>query len=200
MAGLPLAEAAETKTNATPAVVSPNQLDDTTKIGIGDVISFRIVEDRDQAKNLIVTDSGEVDVPYVGRIKAVNKTSRQIAVEAKALLEKDYYHVATLVVAIDRVGARNMEQVFVQGAVGRAGYLDIAPGDKPTLSKIIQFAGGLAPTAKSKVKVTRTKPGGTKEIIWVDMKEIQKDGNKEKDILILPGDHILVEQRVFNFL
>lgn len=192
------AYAAETNTNAAPQVIAVNQLDGVTKIGIGDFISFRIVEDRDQARSLAVTDSGELDIPYVGRIKVVDKTCKQIAGELKILLEKDYYHVATPLLAIERVGARNMEQVRVEGAVGRPGFVDIPPGEKPPLSKVLLSAGGASPQAKRMVKVTRSKPDGSKEVFLVDIEEIKK-GNITKDMVILPGDHIFVEQRIFNF-
>ena len=189
--------AAEVKTNTSNTVVKANQLDDTTKIGIGDQISFRIIEDRDQPRSLSVTDSGELDVPYAGRVKVVNKTCKQLAGELKALLEKDYYHVATPMVAIDRVGARNLDQVLVTGAVGRPGYVDLAPGDKVTISKVIQSAGGLSGMAKKVVKVTRTKDG-IKQEMKVDMREIMVRANIEQDIQIFPGDHIFVEARIFN--
>lgn len=196
--GLSSLGAEQAKTNLATQVVVPNQLDDTTKIGIGDLLSFRIIEDRDQARTLSVSDSGEVDIPYVGRIKAVDKTCRQIAGEAKVLLEKDYYHKATPLLAIDRVGARNLDQVRVEGAVGRPGFVDIAPGDKPTLSKVLLGAGGASPQARPKVKITRTKADGTREFFQVDIQEIRK-GDVSKDMVILPGDHILVEQRIINF-
>ncbi len=189
--------AAEVKTNSSSAVVAANQLDDITKIGIGDLVSFRIIEDRDQPRTLSVTDSGELDVPYVGRVKAVNKTCKQLSGELKGLLEKDYYHVATPMVAIDRVGARNLEQVLVTGAVGRPGYVDIAPGDKVPISKVIQSAGGLSGMAKRVVKVTRTKDGVT-QVINVDMREIMERAKVDQDIRIFPGDRIFVEARIFN--
>ncbi len=145
-----------------------------------------------------MTDSGELDVPYVGRVKAVNKTCKQLSGELKTLLEKDYYHVATPLIAIDRVGARNMDQVFVQGAVGRPGYVDLAPGDKVTISKVIQAAGGLSSMAKRVIKVTRNKDG-VKQVISVDMREIMERAKVDQDIQIFAGDHIFVEQKIFTF-
>ena len=41
------------------------QLDDKMTIGVGDRLSFRIIEDRDEPKMLLVTDSGQLEVPYI---------------------------------------------------------------------------------------------------------------------------------------
>src|SRR6516225_4938337 len=53
-------------------------LDDKKKLGLGDHLSFRIVEDQEDPKEsldpkppLVVTDSGDVEVPYIGRFPAL---------------------------------------------------------------------------------------------------------------------------------
>ena len=62
--------------------------DATYKLRVGDTISFQIMEDRiwnslDAPKPLVVTDSGEVDVPYIGRVMAVDKTCKELADDIK---------------------------------------------------------------------------------------------------------------------
>src|SRR4051812_27945805 len=42
-------------------------LDATQKLGPADRVSFRVIEDKDDAKPLMVTDSGELEIPYLGR-------------------------------------------------------------------------------------------------------------------------------------
>src|SRR5947207_3634108 len=69
-------------TNAAPAI--PANLtgyvpDDKYKLRAGDKVAFQILEDRDAPKSLVVADSGELDVPYVGRVTVVDKTSKQLA-------------------------------------------------------------------------------------------------------------------------
>ena len=41
------------------------------RLAMGDRVSYRVIEDKEEAKSLVVTDSGELDVPYLGRVKAV---------------------------------------------------------------------------------------------------------------------------------
>ncbi len=80
-------------TNSTTASVGSgtnqlNVLDDTYRLAIGDTLSFRIIEDEDDPKILIVTDSGDLEVPYIGRYPAVGKTCKQLAQQLKVELEK----------------------------------------------------------------------------------------------------------------
>src|SRR5262245_16682698 len=59
-------------TNAVPphTTLSGYIPDDKYKLRVGDKISLQILEDRDLPKSLTVADSGELDVPYVGRVPA----------------------------------------------------------------------------------------------------------------------------------
>src|SRR5580704_15116863 len=65
--------------NATSAYV----LDDKHLLDPGDIISFQILEDHDPAIQLVVADSRELDVPYIGRISVTDKTCKQLAKEVK---------------------------------------------------------------------------------------------------------------------
>src|SRR5215510_14029849 len=60
--------------SAPPTTLSGYVPDDKYKLRTGDKISLQILEDRDAPKSLLVTDSGELDAPYVGRVAAADKT------------------------------------------------------------------------------------------------------------------------------
>ena len=74
---------------------SMDKLDSKRELLIGDVLSFRIIEDEEPVTRIVVTDSGEIDVPYIGLVSAKGKTCKILAGEIKKLLEKDYYHKTT---------------------------------------------------------------------------------------------------------
>src|ERR1700733_171498 len=71
----------DTTTNLTDSasVLNGYILDDKHKLAPGDKVSFQILEDKDPPKSLTVTDSGELDVPYIGRVIVANKTCKQVA-------------------------------------------------------------------------------------------------------------------------
>src|SRR5262249_42104305 len=132
-------------------------LDDKQRLGVGDRISFRIVEDREDPKPLVVTDSGEVEVPYIGRILALGRTCRELARQTKQLLEQRYYYRATVVIGVDLLNKAH-GKVYLAGQIRLPGFQDIPTDEVFTVSKAILRAGGFSDFAdKRHVKVTRKK-------------------------------------------
>lgn len=188
------------------AIVSMDLLDDKRKLGIGDLVSYRVIEDREDAKPLRVAESGDVDIPYLGRFSATNKTCKQLAGELKKVLETDLYFTATVIVALDlQDKVREKEspgKVDVIGQVRGARSIPI-PGDEPfTVSKAILAAGGFSDFAnRRKVKLTR-KPAevGRKPLTFtIDVTEIWEKGKSQYDLSVEPGDTIFVPARLVNF-
>ena len=180
--------------------------DATYKLRVGDTISFQILEDRiwnslDAPKPLVVTDSGELDVPYIGRVMAVDKTCKQLADEIKAALEKDYYNKATVILSLN-VANRILGRVYIWGQVRQQGALDIQMNENLTAGQAIMRAGGFADFAnKTKVKVVRAAVDakGSKQTFDLDMEQILEQGKTEKDIVLQPGDLVIVPTRLVNF-
>ena len=191
-------------TNATPAApisLSGYVPDDKYKLRVGDRISLQILEDRDAPKSLVVADSGELDVPYVGRVQAADKTCKQLADELKTQLEKEYYHRATVVIALD-LANKLLGRVYVWGQVRNQGPIDMALNENLTAGKAILRAGGFADFAnKKRVKVIRgTGADGTgKRTFDLNMVDILEKGKSENDIVLQPDDFIIVPSRLINF-
>jgi protein involved in polysaccharide export with SLBB domain len=205
-------------------------LDDKHKLAIGDRLSFRILEDEVDPKEVplpfFVTDSGDLEVPYIGRVPAENKTCRQLAAEIKTALEKEYYYQATVILAVD-VMTKSHGRVYLVGAVRLPGPVEL-PGDEVvTLSKAILRAGGFTDYADRRhVKVTRKDTTGKdavandavtkdamaktatgkaatgkddKQTFVVDVGEIFDKGKIETDLTLEPGDLIFVPDRLIRF-
>ena len=180
--------------------------DATYKLRAGDVVSFQIREDLvwnpgDVPKNLTVTDSGELDVPYIGRILVVDKTCPQLADELKTALEKDYYNKATVVLSLN-IANRVAGRVYIWGQVRSQGPQDMQLNENLTAGQAILRAGGFADFAnKTKVKVVRGSAGshGEKKTFDLDMQQILEKGKTEEDIVLQPGDFIIVPSRLVNF-
>lgn len=182
-------------------------LDDKHLLAIGDRISFRIQEDLDDPtepldpKSLIVTDSGEIEVPYIGRVHAESKSCKELATEIKQLLEKDYYNQATVLISIDQ-RAKTRGRVYLVGPVRLPGPQEIPTDEVLTLSKAIMRAGGFNDFAdRRNVKITRKDPasGGDKQTFVVDVGEIFDKGKVERDVPLQPGDLILIPERTIRF-
>jgi protein involved in polysaccharide export with SLBB domain len=188
-------------TNSAPITVAGVVVDDRHKLVPGDKLSFQVLEDRDEPKSLVVTDSGELDVPYVGRVKVAGRTCKEVGADLKVLLEKDYYYRATVVLGLDQI-SRVLGRVYVWGEVRNQGPVEIPANENFTAGKAILRAGGFNDWAKrSKVKVVRAAKtdGGTKEEIIVDMDAVLKEGNTEADVPLQADDFIIVPRSKVNF-
>ena len=209
---------ASNKPPASPAPAETDNvvLDDNHKLVPGDKLSFQILEDRhlpnldntrapaataELTKALIVADTGELDVPYVGRVSTSGKTCKDMAAELKVLLEKDYYYRATVVLGLDQM-SRVLGRVYVWGEVRNQGAIEIPPNENLTASKAILRAGGFSDWAKkTKIKIMRAPKteGGAKEEIFVDMEAVLKEGQMEKDAPLQADDIIFVPRSKINF-
>lgn len=180
---------------------SMDALDDKYRLAIGDRLSFRIVEDEDDPKALDVTDSGDLELPYIGRYPAVGKTCKQLAHELEAELEKDYYYQATVIIAVDLM-TKSRGKVYLVGPIREPGPQDIPSDEVLTLSKAILRGGGFTDYAdKRNVKVTRKAagPGGEDQTFTVDVGEILEKGKVDADLPLQAGDLIYVPERLVHF-
>jgi protein involved in polysaccharide export with SLBB domain len=176
--------------------------DNKYKLRAGDKVSFQILEDRDVPKSLTVADSGELDIPYIGRVPASDKTCKELVAVIKEQLEREYYYRASVVLALDQA-SKFLGRVYVWGQVRTQGPIDIAVNENITAGKAILRAGGFADFAnKKKVKLVR---GGTglehtgKEVILLNMVDILDEGKTEQDVALRPDDSIIVGSRLINF-
>jgi len=191
-----------------PGLLNGYMADATYQLRVGDTVSFQILEDQiwdpqNAPKILAVQGSGEIEMPYIGRIMAVGKTCKQLAGEIKTALEKDYYQQATVVISMN-VPSPILGRVYIWGQVHNQGPLDIQVNENLTAGQAILRAGGFADFAnEKKVKVIRGSTGADKnkptQTINLDMEEILQQGKTEKDIVLQPGDLIIVPSRLINF-
>jgi len=174
--------------------------DDNYRVHIGDKLTFQVLEDREAAKILVIADSGELEVPYIGRIPALDKTCHQLATKIKAELEKEYYYHASIVLALE-TSSRVLGRVYVWGQVRTQGPVDITPDESLTVGRAILRAGGFGDFAnKKKVKVVRPAAGDRpKQVFELNLVEILEEGETEKDLPLRSNDAVIVSSRFINF-
>jgi len=204
-------------TNAAPAPAPAAASTDTVPDGVpdtsvvpqnqhilqpGDEVSFRIEEDRDPPntpeKLLLVSDSGDIDVPYIGTVNVSQKTCAAAAAEIKKLLEKDYYYKATVVMGLASAG-KAVGRVYIWGEVQTQGALELPANETMTVGRAILAAKGFGDFAnKKKVTLFRTVNGQKKSYV-LNMEDILEKGETEKDMTLQPDDYIMVPKRNINF-
>jgi polysaccharide export outer membrane protein len=194
-----LPSASSGKTN-----ISTNEmdaLDDVRKLTIGDRLSFRIVEDNEDPKEISVTDSGDLEIPYIGRYPAVGKTCKGLALALKAQLEKEYYYHATVIIAVN-TWAKSQGKIYIVGPVHAPGPQEIPSDEVLTVSKAILRAGGFGDYAdRHKVEVRRKPvlPGSKDQVFTVDVAQILDKGKTAGDLPLQSGDLIFVPERLVRF-
>ena len=197
----PAGAVAPVGTNRPAAVTNAMEtLDLQHKLALGDRLSFRIVEDEEDPKSLSVTDSGELEVPYLGRFPAEGRSCKELAFALKAEFEKEFYYQSTVILAVD-VMAKTRGRVYLVGPVRIPGPQEIPSDEVLTLSKAILRAGGFADFAdKSNVRVTRKKAsGGPDQIFIVNMSLVLDKGYTGLDIPLETGDFVYVPERSIRF-
>jgi protein involved in polysaccharide export with SLBB domain len=181
-----------------PAGERMEAVDPDKKLSPGDQVTYEIVEDKDGGIPRVVSATGELDVPPLGRVKVAGKTTREAEYDLKRRLEVDYYYKATVNLSIDRVSPTIVTSgtVYLAGEVRAVGPVEMISGTPLKLSEAILKAGGFGPWAEErKVQVTR-RGGGAPQVI--DVKEILQKGRIEKDINLQDGDRVYVPQSFFK--
>ncbi len=183
-----------------PAGERMEAVDPDKKLSPGDQVTLEIVEDKDGGLPRVVTATGELDVPPLGRVHVGGKTTAEASADLKRRLEVDYYYKATVLLSIDRVSPTLVRSgtVYLAGEVRTVGPLEMVAGVPLKLSEAILSAGGFGPWADDrKVQVTR-RGGGANQTFNVDVKEILQKGRVEKDITLQDGDRVYVPQAFFK--
>jgi protein involved in polysaccharide export with SLBB domain len=177
-------------------------MDDKYKLSIGDQLSFQIIEDEEDPKTLTVTDSGDLQVPYIGRFPAAGKTCKELAGDLKKELEKNYYYHATVIVAVD-AKPRSRGKIYIVGAIRTPGPQEMASDETLTVSRAILRAGSFTEFADEKnIRITRSPGSGDKDakkIFTVDVGQIFEKSKTENDLALQPGDLIFVPERMIRF-
>lgn len=187
-------------------------VDNTIQIQPGYIISLRIVEDRKEAIQLRVGVTGDINAPHIGLVRAAGRTCRELAYSMKQQLEKSLYNTATVIVAIDQIpesrggngvsnrfDTKELDVITVFGQVIRQGKYELPDNEDMTISQAILLAGGFAQFANpKKVKLVRKTPQGNRTIL-VNVDQVMRRGNLDKDIFLRRGDVIIVDEKTVNF-
>ena len=161
-----------------------------TKLGAGDAVTIKILEDRDpEPLRTIVSDTGEVELNGLGRVAVNGRSSSEAEALIASYLRQRYYHRATVEVAVVKknIGAFRKFKVQVTGKVARPGPVFFDEANPLTLSEAVTAA--LTTTYSKIEKVRLTRAGQTTEH---DVKAITKDGKTGLDVRLKDGDQIYV--------
>lgn len=155
-------------------------------IGPGDVIEISVWKDPDLSRNLVVPPDGIISFPLIG---SINVTQLTVSELRKIVTQKltEYIPDPTVTVMLIEV---NTLKASVIGKVKNSGEFII--NQETTVIQILAKAGGLTPFASDgNIIILRQKDNKIIKIPF-DYGEVEKGKNLEQNIILQPGDVIVV--------
>jgi len=160
------------------------------RLGVDDVFTVRIVGEQDLSGQYRVAADGTIDFPYVGRMEVQGQRPGEVQRQLTERLKDGYLRNPQVTVLVQEWNSR---KINVLGQVSKAGPVSYFP--RMTIVDAISAAGGFTEiAAKNTVHLRRERDGKvvTKTYRVADISE-----GKAPNVVMLPGDVLVVEERLF---
>ena len=177
-AATPSPNSPEKTAESSAAAVDPNKY----LIGPEDVLFIRVWREPDFTLPAAVRPDGKITMPLVGDVQAGDQTPMQLTKTITELLGK-YLNNPDVNVIVTDVRSK---KYYIDGEVLKPGtYLLVTP---TTVLEALSNCGGFRDFANSK-KIRILRKGN---ILHFNYKDVSKGKNLEQNILVEPGDHIII--------
>lgn len=151
-------------------------------IGIQDVIAIRVWRERELSGDFVVRPDGKISMPLAGEIEADGITPDQLKTRIVEALT-NFMNRPEVTLEVRQV---NSKRFFITGEINRPGaFVVISP---ISVLEAISNAGGLKDFANGKKIVIMR----GNERLKFNYKEVIKGKNMEQNILLQPGDHLII--------
>lgn len=159
---------------------------DDYKIGPQDVVRIDVWKEPDITRTIPVRPDGKISLPLLNDVQASGLTAMQLAGNIRSSLTK-YITNPQVTVTVTEINSR---RVFVTGEIAHAGALGILPN--MTVLQALSSAGGFTQFARlTKIYILRVENGKQVKLPF-NYKEVIKGDHPEQNILLQPGDVIVV--------
>jgi polysaccharide biosynthesis/export protein len=152
------------------------------RIGAEDVISIRVWREPENSGQFVVRPDGKISVPLIGEIQAAGLTPERLSASIAEGLQKVMVH-PEVTVGVEKV---NSKKYYIQGEVNKPGSYPLVI-DTTVLEALVN-AGGFREFANSK-KIVILRGS---ERLKFNYREVTKGKKMEQNILVKPGDQIIV--------
>jgi polysaccharide export outer membrane protein len=163
------------------------------RLAPADLISVTVYQDTDMNRKVRINSDGTISLPLIGPISVGGLT----LADAQAIIESkmaQYLVSPQVSLFIEDYGNKT---IFVMGEVAKPGSYAIPTESRMTLLEAISTAGGFTPiAAQDRARVLRY-VNGANVTYTINTKEITQQGQKDKDMVLVPNDIIYVPQSFF---
>lgn len=155
-------------------------------IGVSDVISVSVWKYPELSAKIPVAPDGMISLPLVGDVEAAGKKTAQLRAELTHLYE-GFVTAPAVSVVVEEIRSR---KVYILGEVASSGDYDLLL--PTTVMQALALAGGLTDFARKEEVVVLRRKDGKDERIVINIKGIQNGKGLEDNILLVPGDTVIV--------
>jgi polysaccharide biosynthesis/export protein len=174
------------------------EIDENYTLGAGDRINIDIFNVPEYTGEKQVLVDGSISLPLLGNVSVRGLTLKQAA-EAIAVAYTPY--LRTPVVTVNLITPRPL-RVAVAGEVHRPGSYDVILPNAataaetepqwPTVTRALQLAGGITPTANVRQVQIHRWQATTNQVIQLDLWTLLASGDLRQDMTLRDGDTIIV--------
>ena len=176
----------ETASNKAAQSAPTNVGETEYKIGPQDVLRIDVWKEPDITRTIPVRPDGKISLPLLNDIQAAGLTALELATALTKSLEK-YINNPQVTVTVMEINSR---RVYVTGEVARAGAVPLLPN--MTVLQALSSSGGFTQFAKIKNIYVLRQEAGKQVKLPFNYKEVVAGKKPEDNILLQPGDVIVV--------
>lgn len=155
-------------------------------IGEEDVLNISVWKEGEITKTVPVRPDGKISLPLINDVQAAGLTPVQLGASITEKLRKFIADPQVTVI----VAAINSRRIFIVGEVSRAGAFPMLPN--MTVMQALSSAGGFSQFANLKEIYVLRNEDGKQSVIPFNYKEAIRGKRAEQNILLKPGDTIVV--------
>lgn len=155
-------------------------------IGADDVLHINVWKEPETTATVPVRPDGKISLPLLNDIQAAGLTPAELTAQITQKLKK-FLADPRVTVIVTQINSR---RVYILGEVGRPGAFPLLPN--MTVLQALSSAGGFTQYANSsKIYVLRNENGAQARYAF-NYKEVIRGQKPEQNILLKPGDTIVV--------
>lgn len=158
-------------------------------VGPEDVLGVLFWHDSEMTGDVTVRPDGMITLPLVRDVRAAGLTPDELADRIQAAA-REYITDASVTVVVRQVNSR---KVFITGEVAHPGSYPL--GSSMTVMQLIAVAGGLTEFAEPRHIAIMRLDGGHSTMFDFDYREVARGRKREQNIVLKPGDTIVVSER-----
>jgi polysaccharide biosynthesis/export protein len=155
-------------------------------IGPDDLLSIYVWKEPELSRDLAVTPDGKISFPLIGEIVAQGRT----VTELKEIISEKLQAFVTAPEVTVIVKESRSRTIYIIGQVTKPGPYPLAPD--MTVVQALSAAGGFAQWADNKNIVIIRREGGKETQIKFNYRDFIGGRNLAQNILLQPGDTIVV--------